>query len=210
MFRNKVEVLSAAGLLRIHLTRGKCAIVDDTVENRQLLVDHTFRYQPQRRKASCQGYAVTSVLDRTTMLHNMVLMPPNGLVCDHYNRYTLDCRRVNLRAVTVRTNTLNRTTFMHSMSMITYDKHRRCYNVQWVTPKGKHANYRVYRKKYEEESLYVALYIRNQIRKRFDHYRVVQVPPPSYDSSVHALDSKYFDAAIEVDPTAPVAFVARV
>lgn len=72
MFRNKVEVLSADELLRVHLTDGKCAIVDDTPENRMLLATQKFSYSPSR------GCPITHVIVRnqrkTVSLGNLVLV----------------------------------------------------------------------------------------------------------------------------------------
>ena len=67
MFKNKVEVLTADNLLRVHLTQGKCTVVDDTVANRELLVNCRFVYHTARR---C---AVTRMRGRMVALSRLIV-----------------------------------------------------------------------------------------------------------------------------------------
>ena len=45
---------------------------------------------------------------KTTLLHRAILDAPKGMLVDHINRNTLDCRRSNLRFATRQQNLLNR------------------------------------------------------------------------------------------------------
>jgi len=45
---------------------------------------------------------------KTTLLHRLIMESPAGMLVDHINRDTLDCRRSNLRIVTKQQNLLNR------------------------------------------------------------------------------------------------------
>ena len=214
MFRNKVDVLSAAGLLRIHLTRGKCAVVDDTAENRQLLVNHKFYYWPQSdTRYFDKGYAITWMNKKHVSLHRLILGCTGKAVGDHFNRCTLDCRRCNLRVIDMRANAINRPFMQRKMNGI--HKLRRDgrlvgYSVQWTRADGGKGKQHVSIKKYEDEAVYVAMYLRNKARAGLDHYKLAATLPPEYNSARHALHPKYFDDAVQVDESEPAAFVVDV
>lgn len=59
------------------------------------------------RRGRATAYARTTRNKKTILLHDLILKPDPGLVCDHVNGDTLDNRRGNLRAVTVRANSAN-------------------------------------------------------------------------------------------------------
>lgn len=93
---------------RITLTQGQFAVVDD--------VDYERITQWKRsafKRSDGNGfYAVRSEWPskRTIFLHRQImgLQPGDGILCDHENGDTLDCRRFNLRCASPRQNSANR------------------------------------------------------------------------------------------------------
>lgn len=78
-----------------------------------------------------QGYAHRKSPDGYVLLHRVILglTPGDGLEGDHKNRDRLDCRRSNLRVVTVTGNTQNRAAYEGSRS-----RHR---GVYWHKGRGR-------------------------------------------------------------------------
>ena len=90
-------------MIRIPLTRGKYAIVDDL--DAKTLLRWKWRY-------SSKGYAIRSIRvaegTQTIWMHREVNRTPPGYDTDHVNMIKLDNRRVNLRTCTRSQNHMNR------------------------------------------------------------------------------------------------------
>jgi hypothetical protein len=86
----------------IPLTRGKVAVIDEDMH--ELISKYKWHYRTD-------GYAARGETKnkhkKTIFMHNAVLNPPNGTLCDHINGDTLDNRRVNLRIVTKLQNNIH-------------------------------------------------------------------------------------------------------
>ena len=97
------QVETAQGTREIPLTRGKVALVDDDVyewasRHNWFLVGKGYAARFVRRGRGKRD---------TLYLHLLVLPPAPGTVTDHRNGNRLDCRRSNLRRVTVSQNGQN-------------------------------------------------------------------------------------------------------
>lgn len=86
---------------KIPLTQGKRALVDDVDYARvNALAWHAVRIRGK-------WYAARRV-PHMTYLHRFILNAPSGVLVDHINGDTLDCRRANLRFATALENQRNR------------------------------------------------------------------------------------------------------
>jgi hypothetical protein len=90
----------------ICLTQGKVAIVDD--EDYEWLT--RYKWYVAVRKGN-PDYAIRHIWRNgkrtTTTMHQEILKPPIGMVCDHINRNGLDNRRCNIRICTQGNNCMN-------------------------------------------------------------------------------------------------------
>lgn len=85
------------GLIFIPLTNGTDAFVDDTEDNRRIVLDRNWCHQ--------NGYAVCKYGERHQYLHRLIL--PGVPLVDHANGNILDNRACNLRAATRAQNRMN-------------------------------------------------------------------------------------------------------
>lgn len=67
---------------------GRYVIFDD--QDYELVSQYSWSF-------SARGYAITSVFGKTTLMHRMIMSPPDGSVIDHINNNGLDNRRSNIR-----------------------------------------------------------------------------------------------------------------
>jgi len=86
----------------VELTQNKWMILSDCRETRVLLREHVWFYHSS-------GYAQTRIGKSKSFYHKLYLNYENGLVCDHMNRKRFDNRFDNLRIVTYKENSRNRT-----------------------------------------------------------------------------------------------------
>jgi hypothetical protein len=64
--------------------------------------------------SSTSNYIATTIQGDQLLLHQLLLGPaPEGMLCDHENRDTMDNRRANLRFVTLGDNLKNRRSLCH-------------------------------------------------------------------------------------------------
>lgn len=85
-------------MIRIELTQGKTAIIDDND------FDLVSKYKWYFNK----GYAASSsMFSKKIYMHRVVANPPVGFQVDHINGNKLDNRKENLRCCTVKQNTQN-------------------------------------------------------------------------------------------------------
>ena len=82
---------------RIELTKGKFTLVDDDM----------FDYLSQWKWCVTNGYACRKYKNKDIKMHRVINNTPDGLETDHINRNKLDNRRINLRSVTRRENSIN-------------------------------------------------------------------------------------------------------
>lgn len=85
--------------------KGKFALVDDA--DFEWLNQYRWRL-PRAREWKGEVYAVAWVKSEYTLMHRLIMCPPNGLVVDHINHNPLDNRRENLRLATPEQNAQNR------------------------------------------------------------------------------------------------------
>lgn len=97
---------------------GKSVLVDD---------DDYKKYNHLKWHLSSTGYAVRRNNRETTRLHRLIMNCPEGLVVDHLNGDTLDCRKSNMRICTQRENVKNR----HGTIGYCYDKSRKKWMVRY-------------------------------------------------------------------------------
>jgi len=83
------------------------------------------------------------------------------------------------------------------------------WRANWTGPDGKVAYRNFSVAKYEDEAKYMAIYVRNMMTARQAHYVLAAVPPQGYDPSRHELNPKYFDASVDIDPEAPIAYISK-
>jgi hypothetical protein len=92
-------------LKEIQLTQGKVTLVDD--EDYDELMDYKWYFIKVYKS---YGYAARGgEKNKTVYLHREVMNPPKDMTVDHINHDTLDNRRNNLRVVTQKENSQNRT-----------------------------------------------------------------------------------------------------
>src|ERR1051325_6561101 len=94
---------------KIKLTRGKYAIVDDE-DYGSLSKFKWCAHQPTKSREiyyASRRYRLEKGHYPFVLMHRQIMNPPKGYVVDHINGDSLDNRRVNLRIVTQRENTLN-------------------------------------------------------------------------------------------------------
>lgn len=94
------EAAAGRGCL-IELTRGMVALVDE--EDFDEVNSHNWCAQ----KARIGFYAARRERPKYLLLHRELLRAPRGLVVDHENWNTLDCRRKNMRIATYQQNSGN-------------------------------------------------------------------------------------------------------
>jgi hypothetical protein len=88
-------------VIEIPLSKGYVALIDDEDAHR------TQRHNWHARAAKNGVYAQGKVNGRGVRLHRFILEAPHGMLVDHINRDTLDCRRSNLRICTKSQNNAN-------------------------------------------------------------------------------------------------------
>lgn len=98
-----VGSMSETLVAHIELTRGQHAIID--AADAELVRQHRWyahlRTASRRGKTYTYGFVARSlVAGRDVLLHVLLAQPGPGLVVDHINGNTLDCRRSNLRVCT--------------------------------------------------------------------------------------------------------------
>lgn len=103
-FTGAVKVATFGGV-EVPLSRGQVALIDEADLER--VSRHNWHANPTTYDKD-KFYAVTSIKGATTYLHRFILEAPKGLLVDHRNRDTLDCRRANLRLATRVQNNVNR------------------------------------------------------------------------------------------------------
>lgn len=88
----------------LQLSRGMIALVDDED------YDWLIQYKWYANTFSGRWYAATKGMGdgETTLLHRLIMNPPNGMQVDHINHNGLDCRRCNMRIVTPSQNMMNK------------------------------------------------------------------------------------------------------
>lgn len=94
----------------IPLTKGLFAKVDD--EDYDHLMQWTWFAADGNWHRQTHYYAMRSTWYQgkvgRMLMHREIMKPPQGMVVDHLNHDTLDNRRCNLRACTIRENSLHR------------------------------------------------------------------------------------------------------
>ncbi|WP_257819665.1 HNH endonuclease [Burkholderia glumae] len=78
-------------------------------------------------------YAETKIQGRAVSLHRFILQPAPGVLVDHRDRDTLNCRRNNLRVCTHGQNMMNRPTLPQNklgVKGVRYDRKKRRYCVE--------------------------------------------------------------------------------
>lgn len=99
---------SVAGARWIALTKGRFALVDDA--DYESVARYTWCYSARRSPDDGNGYAVGRIEGDKVYLHAFLHGNRAGMVTDHCNRDSLDCRRENLRFVTSQGNNVNKVT----------------------------------------------------------------------------------------------------
>lgn len=97
-----------AGARWIALTKGRFALVDDA--SYDLVAPYTWCYSARRSPDDGNGYAVSRIEGAKVYLHVFLHGTRDGMLTDHRNRDSLDCRRENLRFVTSQGNNVNKVT----------------------------------------------------------------------------------------------------
>ncbi len=93
--------------VQVPLTRGLVALIDDEDAERVLAYKwHAAPVSPGCIYATRWGGR--SSAKSTVYLHRALMDPPDGMMVDHVNGNTLDCRRSNMRLVTNQQNSWNR------------------------------------------------------------------------------------------------------
>lgn len=91
-------------VVRINLTRGRIAIVDD---RDAWVADLGWMAKPIKRQSG--GFYAYRMRGRTSLyMHRLILDAPAGLLVDHVNGDGLDNRRCNIRLATASQNLMNR------------------------------------------------------------------------------------------------------
>lgn len=97
-----------AGARWIAITKGHFALVDDA--DYESVARYTWCYSARRSPDDGNGYAVGRIEGDKVYLHAFLHGHRAGMVTDHRNRDSLDCRRENLRFVTSQGNNVNKAT----------------------------------------------------------------------------------------------------
>lgn len=98
-------------MVEVPLTQGKVALIDDEDAERVL----AFGWYYHVNKRTGKGYAQISTRAET-LLHRFILDAPDGVLVDHKDGNTLDCRRRNLRIATSAQNVHNSIVPKHNVT----------------------------------------------------------------------------------------------
>jgi hypothetical protein len=98
----------AVGARWVALTKERFALVDDA--DYESVSRYTWCYSARRSPDDGNGYAVSRIDGAKVYLHVFLHGSREGMLTDHKNRDSLDCRRDNLRFVTSRGNNVNKVT----------------------------------------------------------------------------------------------------
>lgn len=108
-----------AEIVQIELTQGQFALVD--AADAELV--GRYKWFAMRRETRRHGkhytygfLAATKLAGQNVQLHVFLARPGPGLVVDHINGDTLDCRRANLRVCTHQQNRINSNRASHNKS----------------------------------------------------------------------------------------------
>lgn len=105
---SRAPILLGGGIAKIPLTRGLFALID---EADIALLDGLVWFAMRGGAAKRSNYAAHTFhgngCPRPVFLHRWLLGAPDGVLVDHANGDTLDCRRANLRLATHSQNTSN-------------------------------------------------------------------------------------------------------
>ena len=93
-------------LIKIPLTQGKIAIIDQEDFIRVNKYKWQAQYHKQKKRWYSEGYIPE--IRKMIRLHRFIMNPPDNRVVDHINNDSLDNRRANLRVCTVGENNRNR------------------------------------------------------------------------------------------------------
>ena len=126
--------------MRISLTQGKYALVDD--EDYRWL--NLFRWHAQRTPKG-DYYAFTTIDGKAMQMSRLLMDTPDGMICDHSNHATLDNRRDNLRNCTNAENVRNQRPRNNTSSkykgVTWYDRDRKWLAQIMINNKQKHLGY---------------------------------------------------------------------
>lgn len=92
----------------IHLTRGQSAKVDDQDFDRFGALEWKAQWCPSTNSFRAVRCETISGVHKLLLLHREVMRAPKGMMVDHINHDTLDCRRGELRVCTRSQNGMNR------------------------------------------------------------------------------------------------------
>lgn len=100
------DIVVDGALARIPLTRGLVALIDAV--DVPLVSGVNWCACPSRKTFYAHRTISRRGCQRKVILHRLLMAPPPGMHVDHVNGDGLDCRRENMRIVTLLQNNLNR------------------------------------------------------------------------------------------------------
>jgi hypothetical protein len=140
----------------------------------------------------------------------MLMQPvPADKVVDHFNRNRLDCRIENLRIVSQSANIANSARQKSASGVNGVTKQNANWTAKWIDDDIVFSRSFSIAKYGNGQALQLATDARAKAIAHIPAYQEALVPPTGYDPAKHALHPMYFDAAFEIDPTAPIIYIPR-